>query len=368
MPTDYGIKEVNVKHTLDESMNLLSKIFSNTERHLEIIIDNDWICHLVENSLILTLFRKLKLRSIDIKIVVKIDKNNANYSKRLTKFSDIRHSDDLEGCSFKNEHSYCFCHFSENGLSKLDRQIEPLEKLTQFFYVDNRNFVNQQDSLFKHLWHDSIPAREKITEIEKSVMEIILNHEPKSKIDLNSNEMLFRIVESCVDQILILIPSTNLFWDFYNSNLLVSIARMLVKDVTVKILIHLEDGQNALKDEIRYKLKELSQDLDINTNFFSKKIPQSHLSIIVDNVVLVEIDYKKEGLFLSNNELDPIVSFSISDTRVSSSTSVFDILWIQSDFERQKKIKQTYFDIFKGFNMKSENYNRDWNFEKKRNK
>lgn len=44
---------------------------------------------------------------------------------------------------------------------------------------------------------------------------------------------------------------------------------------------------------------------------------------------------------------------------------MFDILWIQSDFKRQQKIKQTYFDIFKGLKLKSENYHRDWNFERK---
>jgi len=368
MPPDIGIKEVIVNHTLDEAVNLLFKIFSSTERRLEIIVDHEWLGHLVESTPILTLVKKLKHRSINIKIVVEINKMNVNYSKRLMKYSDIRHSDGLEGCSFRNEQSYCFFHISEIELSDLGQEIQPLEKLTQFFYVDNMHFVNQQELLFKHLWRDSLPAREKITEIEKGVMEVILNHEPQSEIDINSNKILFRIVESCVDQILILIPSTDLFWSFYDSNLLVSISRLLVKDVTVKILIHLEDGQTAVKDEIRYKLKELSQDLDINTNFFSKKIPQSHLSIIVDNVVLVEIDYKNEKSILSKNELNPIVSFSINDTRVSSSTSIFDILWIQSDFERQKKIKQTYFDIFKGFNMKSENYSRDWNFEKKNNK
>lgn len=366
MPQDIGIKEVNVSHTLDEALNLISKIFSSTEQYLEIIIDQDWLCHLVENPSILTLVKKLKHRSIDTKIVVEINKMNANYSKRLMKYSDIKHSNGLVGCSFRNEQSYCFCHISENESSDLSQEIEPLEKFAHFFYVDNTHFVNQQSILFKPLWHDSIPAREKITEIEKGVMEVILNHESKSEADINSNRILFRIVESCVDQVLVLIPTTALFWSFYSSNLLVSVSKMLVKDVTVKILIHLEDGQTALKDEIRYKLKEFSQDLDINTNFFSKRIPQSHISVIVDNVVLVEIDYKNKKSIQSKDELHQIVSFSINDTRVSSSTSVFDILWIQSDFERQKKIKQTYFDIFKGFNMKSENYTRDWNFEKKR--
>lgn len=62
-------------------------------------------------------------------------------------------------------------------------------------------------------------------------------------------------MESCVDQILILIPTTDLFWGIYDSKLLHSISAMLVKEVTVKILIHIEEDQNALKDEIRYKLR-----------------------------------------------------------------------------------------------------------------
>ena len=368
LPQDIGIKEVDVNHTLNETLNLISKIFSNTQRNLEIIASHDWIRHLVENPSIFTLIKKLKYRSIDTKIVVEISKMNVNSSKRLMKYSDIKHSDGLVGCSFRNEQSYCSCHISENKLIDPLDEIESSEKLTNFFYVDNIHFVKQQEILFKPLWRESIPAREKITEIEKGVMEVILNHKSKSEIDIDSNKILFRVMESCVDQILILIPTTDLFWSFYYSNILVSISKMLIKDVTVKILIHLEGGQTTLKDEIRYKLKELSRDLDINTNFFSKKIPQSHLSLIVDNVVMIEIDYNKEKSILSAVPQNPRVSFSINDTRVSSSSSVFDILWIQSDFERQKKIKQTYFDIFKGFDMKSENYSRDWNFKKKNNK
>ena len=368
MPQDIGIKEVNVNHTLNEALNLISKIFFNTQLNLEIIVGQDWLCHLVENPSFFTLVKKLKYRSIDTKIVVEVSKMNVNCSKRLMKYSDIKHSDGLVGCSFRNEQSYCSCHISENKLIDTGQEIESPQKLTDFFYVDNIHFVKQQGILFKPLWRESIPASEKITEIEKGVMEIILNHKSKSDIDINSNKILFRIMESCVDQILVLIPTTDLFWSFYCSNIFASISKMLVKDVTVRILIHSEEGQTTLKDEIRHKLKEFSRDLDINTNFFSKKIPQSYLSLIVDNVVIVEIDYNNEKSILSKDAVNPRVSFSINDTRVSSASSVFDILWIQSDFERQKKIKQTYFDIFKGFNMKSENYSRDWNFEKKSNK
>ncbi len=368
MPADYGLKAINVNQTLDEAIISIYRIFTNTEYRLEIISDHDWLCHLVDNPSIMSLIRKLKIRGITIKIVVKITKHNTSYSKKLMKYSDVKHSDKIEGCTFRNERGYCFCQSSDDASSDLRDETESREKLTQFFYIDNIHFVNQQDFLFENLWHNSIPAREKMMQIEKGVIEIILNREPKSEMEIDSSTILFRILESCVDQILILIPATTLFWNIYKSDLLISISKILIKDVTIKILIHMEDGQTAIKDNIRYKLKELAQDLDINTNFFSKRIPQSHVSIIIDNVVLVEITYKDEKSVVSKSEINPITSFSINDTQVSSSTSIFDILWIQSDFERQKRIKQTYFDIFKGFNMKSENYNRDWNFEKKSGK
>jgi len=81
LPPDIGIKEVDVNHTLDETLNLISKIFSNTQRNLEIIASHDWIRHLVENPSIFTLIKKLKYRSIDTKIVVEISKMNVNSSK-----------------------------------------------------------------------------------------------------------------------------------------------------------------------------------------------------------------------------------------------------------------------------------------------
>lgn len=110
--------------------------------------------------------------------------------------------------------------------------------------------------------------------------------------------------------------------------------------------------------------------VDVNVDETSKQIPQKHISIIVDNAVLIEIGNNDSGdnndngkdnakLNFSINMATLNASFSISDTRISSASSIFDMIWIQSDFERQKKIKQTFFDIFKGLNMKRENYERN---------
>jgi hypothetical protein len=38
-------------------------------------------------------------------------------------------------------------------------------------------------------------------------------------------------------------------------------------------------------------------------------------------------------------------------------------LWIQSEFDKQNKVKQAYFKMFKGFELKDEVYDRRWSFE-----
>jgi hypothetical protein len=366
MSSDFGTKPVYLVQTIDETINLIVRIFAKTRLNLEIMVDNDWLCHLANSSSFITFIKNLKINNTIVKIVTNVIESNVSYSKKLMKLADVKHSDKLQGCTIKNEHTFCFSHYSENEPIVLRNELELLDKLVQFFYIENKNFNNQQTLLFENLWNNSISAREKIIEIEKHVKEIILKHEAKSNVDVNSSQVLFRIIESCVDQISILIPTTHLFWSIYDSKLLHSISTMLVKEVTAKILIHVEEGQNTLKDEIRYKLKDLAQDLIISTNFFSKKIPHSYVSIIVDGVVLAEVRYNYEKQMLPQDGIHSLISFFIQDARVSSSSSMFDILWIQSDFERQQKIKQTYFDIFKGLKLKSENYNRNWNFERKK--
>ena len=368
MSSDFGTKPVYLVQTIDETINLIVRIFAKTRLNLEIMVDNDWLCHLANNPSFITFIKNLKINNTIVRIVTNVIESNVSYSKKLMKLTDVKHSDKLQGCTIKNEHTFCFSHYSEDEPIIPLNELELLDKPVQFFYIENKNFNNQQTLLFENLWNNSISAREKIIEIEKHVKEIILKHEAKSNVDVNSSQVLFRIIESCVDQISILIPTTDLFWSIYDSKLLHSISAMLVKEVTAKILIHIEEGQNALKDEIRYKLKDLAQDLIISTNFFSKKIPHSHVSIIVDGVVLAEVRYDYEKQMLPQDRIHPLISFFIQDARVSSSSSMFDILWIQSDFERQQKIKQTYFDIFKGLKLKSENYNRDWNFERKKYK
>ena len=55
--------------------------------------------------------------------------------------------------------------------------------------------------------------------------------------------------------------------------------------------------------------------------------------------------------------------YSNNEIKLNSLISIFEFLWIQSDIDNQKVIKEAYFKLFKGFNLRDETYKREWKFK-----
>jgi hypothetical protein len=55
--------------------------------------------------------------------------------------------------------------------------------------------------------------------------------------------------------------------------------------------------------------------------------------------------------------------YSNSEMTVSSCISIFETLWTRSELDKQNKVKQAYFQMFKGLKLKDETYVRRWSFE-----
>ena len=64
MSSDFGTKPVYLVQTIDESVNLIVRIFAKTRLHLEIMVDNDWLCHLANNPSFISLIKNLKINNI----------------------------------------------------------------------------------------------------------------------------------------------------------------------------------------------------------------------------------------------------------------------------------------------------------------
>ncbi|HSA75829.1 MAG TPA: hypothetical protein VLE21_06545 [Candidatus Nitrosocosmicus sp.] len=395
IPLDHDVSGVNTHFDLIESMNMVVRIISDTKEELDIILDNRWFQSFIENPSIIANIKRLNLQNIPIKSIIQITKFNVVSCNKLMKYSDIRHSDSLSCCIIQNEKEYFFDYFATNDIHQSDSfksigsssssnitdyavKYGGLDEPHQFVYLTNEYFIAQQKLFFNSLWNESVSSRQKIIEIERQVIERIINPQEFVNIDESSKHVLTKIIESSVDQIIVLIPTVELFWNLYSTGLLKLFSNAIYRDVSVRILLLSEDNLGATLDSIRKSLKKLAKELEINTNFLSKEIHQEYISIIVDNAVLIELDRSVANDDISGSKVtsfptsftsntnEPILasSFSTNEDKISTAATIFNSLWIQSDINRQKKIRQTYFDIFKGFKLKDEQYTRDWKFNK----
>jgi hypothetical protein len=362
-PINGNIESIQIAYTYADALNIISRIISNTEKSLECIFDHRWLLAQVDDPTLLTLIIKLRLKGISSRFITKITKDNMSYCKKIMKYSDLKHSDKVSGYLGISDSHRFFNYLSSQKLKEdtVESHKDNSQVETHLVNINNQSFVHQQQYLFENLWNHSTFAREKITEIERKVVENIISNktiEDKEEII----QTLFKIIESSIDQILILFPNIDSFWNIYNEGIVTTIKNAIDRDVTVKILIHISDNDEKNKEAIRNKLKNEKKEIEINTNFFSKQLQQQYVLFVVDEAMSATIEkfFESEK---SSTRMTWSATFSKNVSHISSSVSMFDILWIQSDFEKQAKLKQTYFQMFKGFRLKDETYKRKWAFE-----
>ena len=359
-----NIENIRIANTHADALNIISMIISNTEKSLECIFDHRWLLAQVDDTALLTCIIKLRLKGVSSRFITKITKDNMSHCKKIMKYSDLRHSDKVSGYLGISD-SHQFFNYLSSEKSKEDAvennsgnpQVE-----AHLVTTNNQSFVQQQQYLFENLWNYSTFAREKITEIERKVVENIISNktiEDKEEII----QTLCKIIEYAIDQILILFPNIDTFWDIYNECIFATIKKAIDRDVTVKILIHINDNDEKNKETIRNQLKNEKKEIEINTNFFSKQLQQRYVLFVVDEAMSATIETKFFEPDKSYTRMKWSATLSKNVSHISSSVSMFDILWIQSDFEKQAKLKQTYFQMFKGFRLKDETYKRKWAFE-----
>lgn len=283
------------------------------------------------------------------------------------KYSKLKHSDRVSGFLGISDGNRFFNYLSPEKPHENDlKHIKNNSNLdVNLISIDNRFFAQGQHYLFENLWNHSVFAREKITEIEREVVESIIPKNASHDQD-ETMQTLRKMVESAIDQIIVLFPNTASFWDMYNEGVFAAIKNAINRDVTVKILIHIGDNEESSREKIRQKLKNEKKELEINTNFFSKQLRQKQVLFVVDEAMSAKIETKFSNSGESPSVLMESSAFSKNVSQISSEVSMFDLLWIQSEVEKQNKIKQTYFQIFKGITLKEETYKREWIFNQQK--
>jgi sugar-specific transcriptional regulator TrmB len=275
-------------------------------------------------------------------LITEITKENIAYCKTMMRYFDVRHMDGVKG----NFGIFDGGEYLGNMLT-FDGKPE-----TQLIHIDNKSFVELQQYLFDTLWSKAIQAREKIKEIELGLdKEFIETIREPSKIQ----QLIHNLLKSATYEILILFSTVNSFNRAKKGNVMEVLKESVERGVNVRLLIPTED--DVIKEISEKKLKERQKQIYIQ--YIRKPLQTNIITIIIDQAVSLSIeinDDTKETF----EESTGLATYSNSESTVSSCASIFESLWIQSELDKQNKIKQVYFQVFKGFGLRDENYKRRW--------
>ena len=167
---------------------------------------------------------------------------------------------------------------------------------------------------------------------------------------------------SAKDEILLLFSTSNSFHRAKCGGML-NLLRQIPNDVTVKVLI--QAGENLERDVIQEELRESIK--HIRVQYITKPLQTNIVALVVDQStsVAIEISDDTKETF---EEATGSAIYSNSEMTVSSCMSIFETLWIQSELDKQNKVREAYFQMFKGLKLKDETYIRRWSFEQEKEK
>ena len=293
------------------------------------------------------LLADLKTRGIKFRYVTDITKENINYCKELIEFSDeVRHLDGIKANFSVSETEYI-----------ATATLQEAKPVLQVIYSNVKDIIEQQKYVFETLWSKSIPAEQKIREIEvglqPDVIEVIQNSNRAKELYLN-------LVKTATKEIMLIFPTMNAFIRQDKIGVIQSI-RKAVKERNVKVRI-LMPISNLTENTIRYITQEYNQSQqkddnnndddnnnnivttdginDINIRHIERMSETKATILIVDRKLSLVMELRDDSK-TTFNEAIGLSTYSNSRPGVLSYIAIFDNLWIQTElYEKLKEANE----------------------------
>jgi hypothetical protein len=281
-----------------------------------------------------------KKKELQIRIVTSVAKDNPAVFKQLMKHAEVYHIDGLIGSFYIiDEAAYMYDVEESGGAHRL-------------LYSTHQPFVRMQQQLYESLLSRAVPAKEKLKEIGRGTGRDFIRtiQDPSTALQLAKD-----MVRSASFEILVLFSTINSFYRAEGGRLLDLLGEASGRGVAVRVLIKIDD--EAMKEASKQKIKQKHE--RINVNFIERSVRSKLTTIIADQTfsLAMEVGDDSKDSFAAATGLS---THSNSESTVFTYYSMFENLWIQAELERQGKVKQAYFKMFKGQNLKDEVYTRKW--------
>jgi two-component system sensor histidine kinase VicK len=273
----------------------------------------------------------LKKRGVKSRLITDITRDNLDACKEIIKITtEVRHLDEVKGNFSILDGSIYEATMIGNFLIpnevsshvplNLNENSQKSKVLTQSIYSSVKVFVGQQQYFFDMLWKKSIPARQRIKEIEEDLKREFIETIQNSEETIN---LISNILSSAAEEIMIMFPTIKSFHLYEREGILDLIKRQLENGITVRILL-------AEKDRPPQRAwKGISSFPNLHIQYTDQLSSNRLTMVIVDNELSLVIEEKKYE--------DPvgITTYSNSESTVQSYASIFENLWIQSEIKQQ---------------------------------
>jgi two-component system, OmpR family, sensor histidine kinase VicK len=259
-----------------------------------------------------------KRRGVKIRFITEITKDNIGYCKELMAIVDeFRHLEGFTGGIAISESEYMTTTVLREG-----------QLLTQVFYSNAKEVVEQGRYIFDTFWKKAIPAEQKVKEIEEGIKpEVIETIRDPVEIQMIG----FELIKSAMEEILIIFSTSSAFLRQAHAGIIELLEEAAERGIKIKILTPL---RKSFKNEI---IQKISQHKRIETRFIGESL-QSKVSImVVDRKFSLAIELKDDTRETSYEAIG-LATYSNSKSTVISYASIFESLWIQSELYEQLKI------------------------------
>jgi hypothetical protein len=322
----------------DSVFELVPKLVSGLSRSLDCCIDAKSVPSMIPA---LPDLARAKNSGASLRCITEITEDSLPYSRELMKYFDLYHVPLLAGTFVIIDKKDYLGYAEEKG--------EP-----GIIHISIPSFLKSQTFLFDSLIENAIPAKQRIAEIRKGgEAEFMETIRDPGQI----KALLLGLLNSAIYEVSILFSSRSLLFLAEREGILDVLASLSANGIRIRMLV-MEDSASAPTDE-------LTVASDIRLNYLQQFLPSRITTVIVDESksLVMEIADATKCTF---QEAIGLATYSNSESTVFSNTSMFESLWIQSELDKQNKIRQVYFQMFKGFKMKDEVYSRRWSFEREK--
>ncbi|MGA9152963.1 MAG: hypothetical protein WBZ36_20490 [Candidatus Nitrosopolaris sp.] len=307
----------------------------HTEIAMHVTYETIWNFHL-----------QLKRKGVKLKAVTEITRDNISYAKKLTELFEIRHLTGVRRNFAVVDRRECLLH-------SISHEDQPL---SHAIISNAKPLVEAQYFLFRTLWNQSIPAEEKILEIEQGMKPLVT----KTLRDPHEiQRLVFDLLDSAKQEVLMLLFHNALGKSFLNvehAQKTIQLINEVVRRNGIRIRIltskdmqeHIEktitrqkiittksgegqeDGRGVVvtgnKGKLEIHLIDSSQQQERLLTKVSFLIVDSKISLIEE--LKPSIKNNKN----SNEELS-LATYSNNESMILTYISIFEKLWAQTELK-----------------------------------